>query len=139
MADQWSGMTMHVAIVADTFAPTAVRQRLRAWLGQLRWPAEETDDLVLAVNEAVANVVDHAYPPHRFGLVHVSAQHRHPDHHGRRITVTVSDHGTWRPIPLNPGNRGRGLPIMRAITHTLHIDTTATGTTVTLTSKPVPT
>lgn len=41
----------------------AARQQVRQWLDALGWPVEHAEDIELAVNEATANVVDHAYPP----------------------------------------------------------------------------
>lgn len=146
---------MHVELAADQFAPSSVRHHLRRWLSELRWPPDAIDDLLLAVSEAVANVVDHAYPNHH-GPVSVHAVHlehpHHPHHHHDnhqfvqgeesdrvgQVVVTVADRGSWRPIPTVAGNRGRGLTIMRATTQTLDIAATATGTRVTMTSNPTP-
>jgi anti-sigma regulatory factor (Ser/Thr protein kinase) len=38
------------------------RNQLTRWLAGLGWPANGVVDLILAVNEAVADVVDHAHP-----------------------------------------------------------------------------
>ena len=142
---------MRVEIVADQFAPSSVRHHLRQWLSELRWPPDAVDDLLLAVSEAVSNVVDHAYPPDRHGPVLINAvhlehhdQHHHGGHQGTgekpgrvdQVVVTVADRGSWRRIPTVAGNRGRGLTMMRATAQTLDIDARATGTRVTLTSNP---
>jgi anti-sigma regulatory factor (Ser/Thr protein kinase) len=142
---------LRVEIVADQFAPSSVRHHLRPWLNELRWPPDAVDDLLLAVSEAVSNVVDHAYPPDYHGPVSVHAVHLehanepHRDDHQAaqgeepdqvdRVVVTVADRGSWRPIPTMTGNRGRGLTMMRATTQTLDIATSPTGTRVTLTSN----
>jgi anti-sigma regulatory factor (Ser/Thr protein kinase) len=45
--------------------PESLRQAragFTEWLAGLEWPADGVIDLILAVNEAVANVIDHAYP-----------------------------------------------------------------------------
>jgi len=48
------------------------------------------------------------------------------------LTVTVRDEGTWRPPDRDPGDRGRGLLIMRQLVDTVTLDERAEGTTVTL-------
>jgi hypothetical protein len=40
----------------------SARAALRSWLESAGSPHDGADDMVLAVNEAMANVVDHAYP-----------------------------------------------------------------------------
>lgn len=37
------------------------RQRAREWLTAWRWPTNQLDDIMLAVSEAAANAIDHAY------------------------------------------------------------------------------
>jgi anti-anti-sigma factor len=48
------------------------------------------------------------------------------------LTVTVRDEGTWRPPDRDPGDRGRGLLIMRQLVDTVTLDEQPRGTTVTL-------
>jgi anti-anti-sigma factor len=44
--------------------------------------------------------------------------------------VTVSDSGSWRPPPADPGFRGRGLQLLRELTAGVEVDGGATGTVV---------
>lgn len=55
------GVCEMVVVAATAVSVPLVRARLRRWLGELGWPAEDAEDIVLAVNEAVSNVVEHAY------------------------------------------------------------------------------
>jgi anti-anti-sigma factor len=48
------------------------------------------------------------------------------------LTVTVRDEGTWRPPDRDPGDRGRGLLIMRQLVDTVTLDEQDGGTTVSL-------
>jgi serine/threonine-protein kinase RsbW len=113
------------------------------WLAQLQWPTDDADDLILAVNEAVANVIDHAYPaadPGPLGLHAWSSAGSTPA--TRRVTITVTDHGDWRREhrTVDPaGRRGHGFALMSACTAKMHIQRSAGGTTVTLVSKDAPT
>jgi hypothetical protein len=59
---------------------------------------------------------------------------RYPDG-TRRVVVTVSDAGRWRPAASQPGYRGRGLHLMRACTGELRITANDRGTTVDLASR----
>jgi hypothetical protein len=49
------------------------RVAIAEWLSLSHWPQDEADDLVLAVNEAVTNVIEHAYPAARPGAVGLHA------------------------------------------------------------------
>ncbi|MDT5243799.1 MAG: hypothetical protein QOD36_1175, partial [Mycobacterium sp.] len=42
----------------------------------------------------------------------------------------VSDSGSWKPPPADPGTRGRGLLLMRTLSERVDLDGTAKGTTV---------
>src|SRR3712207_8132120 len=48
------------------------------------------------------------------------------------LTVTIRDEGTWRPPNRDPGDRGRGLLIMRQLVDGVVLEEEAKGTTVTL-------
>ena len=133
---------MHTALRhelrVDLRTPALARRLLRQWLTGQRWPPDEADDLVLAVSEAVTNAVEHAYPTGHFGTVRLEANEIAGPDGARHVVATVSDDGRWRPPPRDPGNRGRGLAMMRAATYALRLDNTGTGTRVTMTSRPVP-
>ncbi|MCO1654577.1 ATP-binding protein [Pseudonocardia humida] len=128
---------LHVVRPALPSAPRAVRRALRDWLVEWSWPDDDLDDVVAAVDEAVSNVVDHAYRQQpEPGDVEVRAHVVVEDGH-RLVVVTVADHGRWRPVPPDPGHRGRGLHMMSTCVATMHIEQGGQGTSVTLTSAPV--
>jgi anti-sigma regulatory factor (Ser/Thr protein kinase) len=92
----------------------------------------------LAVNEAVTNVVEHAYPRGEALTVRATASEVALGDGSRHVLIVITDRGLWRPAPFDPGDRGRGIPMMRAIAHSLHIEPSTRGTRVTITSRPVP-
>lgn len=103
-----------------------IRQRLAAWARASGAGTELVDDIALATYEALANVVDHAYPD---GKVEAWLDARRDR---RGIVVTIGDHGRWRQPPSDPGIRGRGLAMMRALTQRMTVERSPSGTTVTL-------
>lgn len=82
-------------------------------------------DIVLAVNEAATNCVEHAYLNNSDGVMVVEATVD-----GGRIVVCVSDHGEWRTPSTEPTTRGRGLPIIRALGNDVEVMRSTSGTTV---------
>lgn len=48
------------------------------------------------------------------------------------VHVIVADQGLWRPPPIDPGFRGRGLPMMNTLADVFRLAHTAIGTTVVL-------
>jgi len=81
--------------------------------------------LEVAVGEAVANVIEHAYGIDS-GRLHVRAEEDEAGLH-----VIVRDTGHWR--PEREEGRGRGLPLMKALGTEVDVDTGPGGTTVRLT------
>ena len=87
-------------------------------VGRSAGASEETiADLKLAVTEAVANAVRHAYPPDSPGRVSVELSAD-----GGRLEIAVSDEGRGlgdadltSDGPSEPGESGMGLSIIRAI------------------------
>jgi serine/threonine-protein kinase RsbW len=118
------------------------RAAIAEWLALLHWPRDDADDLVLAVNEAVTNVIEHAYPathPGSLGLHAWCGPGSAPA--TRRATVTITDLGEWDRMhrAVDPANRrGRGLTVMSACTAETRVKRSAHGTTVTLISNDVP-
>jgi anti-anti-sigma factor len=97
-----------------------------AWarLGGLDRPF--VDDLQLALGEAAANVVDHAYPPGAPGTYDLRATLRTDG----GVHVVVVDHGTWRPVPEDKGFRGRGLDLIRTLGREFSVRPGSAGTVV---------
>jgi GAF domain-containing protein/anti-sigma regulatory factor (Ser/Thr protein kinase) len=109
---------------ADAEALADMRPLLRRWLG--RWGAgpDETYDIVVAVQEASANAIEHAYGPGG-ATFDVEAEHDRGV-----VTVTVRDRGHWR-APRGM-HRGRGLTMMRALMESVDVRQAEHGTTVVL-------
>jgi anti-sigma regulatory factor (Ser/Thr protein kinase) len=127
-----------MALPAVSTSTRRVRQRLRAWLTGWGWADDDLDDIVMAVDEAVSNVVEHAYlaqPGPGDVRVHVRISVGVGE---RRAVVAVTDKGRWRPVPGDPGHRGRGLMMMDRFMASLRIDRGDAGTVVTMTSAALP-
>ncbi|MCB1289679.1 MAG: ATP-binding protein [Mycobacterium sp.] len=114
--------------------PTAarIREDFAHWLRRDTAFAEtRICDVVLAVNEALANAAEFAYRRGPAGNVGITAVRN--DGSGA-LTVTITDQGLWREVdPLRRRrSRGRGIPLMRTLADEVVIDTTAPGTRVCL-------
>jgi len=106
-----------------------LRQRLGAWLDAQNVDPEAQRGVVLAVSEAAANAVEHGHGSDGLGVVSVMA--RMDD---GRVALSVRDRGGWRE-PGDPGERGRGLPIIEAIVDEVSIEQTEGGTVVRMQSR----
>lgn len=136
--------TLELVLAADWISPSVARDRVRAWLKANRWSPAHTDDLVLAVNEAISNSIEHGYligpedPPSQ-ELVEIHGAIIHGSNGSRSVELTVRDYGTWQPPDEDTrSTRGQGIRLMRACVEHLTIDSTDDGTTITLHSRPVP-
>lgn len=102
-----------------------VRQRVRDWLGVRQYPSREADAMVLAVNEAAANAIEHGYRE-RPGIVEVTGEAT-----DGRVEVTITDHGSWREVEPDP-SRVRGLSLMRTLIDEVDVRPGTAGTTIVL-------
>lgn len=128
---------LEISARATTENAATLRRRFRRWVGELT-DADTADDLALAVYEALANVVDHAYVERSApGTMTVWAAVSCPLATGRDLVVTILDEGSWRPND-GPGWRGRGLPLMREIMHATAVLPGERGTTVQLRRRIAP-
>lgn len=124
-----------MVLMADPVSLSLVRQRFRGWLTDLRWPGGEVDDIVLAVNEAVSNAVEHADPPGFAAEVRVAGrQYTEPDG-GRRVVIGVSDNRRWQP-ERTPN--GMGLLVIHTCMDDVQLDCGLDATTLVMTSVRVP-
>jgi PAS domain S-box-containing protein len=102
-----------------------IRHRLTGWLRAADVPDGLAADIVLVVNEACTNSVEHAYRGHPRGTMLLQAEVVEGEVH-----VRVGDSGSWKKPAVNPGNSGRGLVLMRALSDSLELDSTPVGTTI---------
>jgi serine/threonine-protein kinase RsbW len=107
-----------------------MRALIEDWAGEVGLTTDELVDLQLAVGEAAANGVEHAYrgcPP---GPVEIDLELRDRASAGGAVVVRVLDHGFWRPAPVEAGPRGRGLSLIRTLSDGLDVSPTGSGTEV---------
>jgi phosphoserine phosphatase RsbU/P len=132
---------LELQVPADGHAPGLVRTELRRWLAAQAWPDEDGEDLVFAVSEAVSNAAEHAYrstgsaEAERVVAVIITET---ADSGGRRAEAVVDDVGAWRSATPGQEYRGRGLRMIGTLMEAFDVDSTPTGTRVTMTSRPVP-
>jgi len=111
------------------------RAALGHWLDRLEVDQVVRNDIVLAVHEACANAVEHAYAGRAPGEVEVDVVAGTAG-----LVAAISDRGQWRTGPGDPA-RGQGRRIMEAVAQELSLATSDDGTVVTMvfeTVAPVP-
>jgi anti-sigma regulatory factor (Ser/Thr protein kinase)/putative methionine-R-sulfoxide reductase with GAF domain len=102
----------------------SVRYLLRRWLRDRGAREEEAYDITVACQEACANAIEHAYSPGAAGF------ELDLDFEAGQVRLTIRDRGHWR-APRGE-NRGRGLPMMRALMHEVDLRNANGGTEVVL-------
>jgi anti-sigma regulatory factor (Ser/Thr protein kinase) len=115
-------LELRVAAVPDSLA--AMRRSLRSWLLGAGADEDLAYDIIVAVGEAAANAVEHAYGPvdDEFDVV--------ADRDGDDAVFTIVDSGRWR--ASRGSNRGRGLALMRELMDDVQVESADGGTAVTL-------
>jgi anti-sigma regulatory factor (Ser/Thr protein kinase) len=113
---------LHVRFAADPDVLARIRQILRRWLHGHGANPTDVASLTLAVGEACANAIEHAYAPGPASFELEAA----PD--AGVVTLTVRDTGSWR--PPRGEHRGRGLKMIEAAVDEVDVRTTGAGTEV---------
>ncbi|ATL67635.1 SpoIIE family protein phosphatase [Nocardia terpenica] len=121
---------LELDVSAEAPRLSGIRRALALWLTAAGAPHELSADLISAANEACSNSIEHAYLNSAPGHVALTARCS-----SDRVVIEVADVGIWRPLPEDPGNRGRGITMMRALTDELVIDHHGTGTRVRMVAK----
>ena len=101
-----------------------VRYLLGRWLRGRGATRDEIYDITVAAQEACTNAIEHAYAPGPAGFELAG------DFAAGRVRIAVRDHGHWR--EPRGANRGRGLPMMRALMDSVEVRSTEEGTEVVL-------
>lgn len=125
---QQSPLRIETAATADQLV--RIRHRLADWLGAAGITGELAADIVLVVNEACTNCVEHAYRGFVAGTMVLDARLGEGEVHTR-----ITDYGSWKTPAANPVNSGRGLPLMKALSQAMELRTSATGTVADITFR----
>jgi serine/threonine-protein kinase RsbW len=126
-AQRLAAPQLDVSVPATAHNATALRGTFRRWVDGLM-EDDVADDLALAVYEALANAVDHAFIGHPArGLMWLRAHTI-----DGQIVITVADNGSWRPPTDSGGYRGRGLPLIHQLATEARVAPSPYGTTVRL-------
>ena len=119
---------LSIRFPAEPSALAPMRSSLRAWLERHGARENEIFDILVAVNEACSNAVEH--PLARRGPdVMLEAEVT-----AGEVTVAVRDRGAWRPAGPR-GDRGRGLDFMSTLMESVDVRRSEDGTTVHLTRR----
>lgn len=103
-------LTLTVRAAAEL---ASVRVDLRSWLRP--WlSAVDTDDVLLASGEALANAVEHGEPPITISLEWAG---------DLLLQMRVRDSGAWR-LSGETTSRGLGIPIMTTLMDSFTVETT---------------
>jgi anti-sigma regulatory factor (Ser/Thr protein kinase) len=104
-----------------------MRAAVRSWFDNWKIDTDVRDAVVLALGEACANAVEHAYVDAPEGDIQLVIFMT-----GKALSVEVRDFGTWRTTAHGDPDRGRGYQIMRALSDQVDVVPGANGTTVTM-------
>lgn len=122
---------MEIDAVPETVS--GLRRRLRSWLAEAGVDDDMADDVLLAVGEAAANVVEHAYTDVDAGTMVVSASLRESE-----LQLTVADTGTWQLSERDTSTGGGwGLQLIQEVMDETAVHTANPGTRVHM-SRQVP-
>ena len=108
---------------AVPFAAPFVRRGLERFLIDHQIGADHRFAIITAVGEAIANAVEHAYADVP-GTVHLCVRFEES-----LVRVHIEDSGRWRPATKEE-ERGRGIPLMRALMDRVEIRTDSASTQV---------
>jgi anti-sigma regulatory factor (Ser/Thr protein kinase) len=118
-------LTLEVPAQAQHLA--FVRHVMTEWLDGIGVGEQLSADIILVVVEACTNSIEHAYRNQGHGVVRVSAHQQ-----AGAVCITVDDSGHWKAELVTDRTRGRGMPLMRAVSTRFELSTGPAGTTVSM-------
>ncbi len=121
---------VHLTLPAQPAQLRMLRCAMDEYLSPLPLAPDRRDEVVLAVGEAAANAVEHAYRDQQEpGVIEVTFWTE-----SDALWVEVRDHGRWREPPSEPGpqRRGLGIVLMRRLIDCVLIHHDHRGTNVLL-------
>jgi PAS domain S-box-containing protein len=120
-----AGRPLRLQLPARSAQLPAMRRLLGRWLRQNGLSANEVSEVTLAVTEACANAVQHAYDG-ADGVLEMEASLGDGE-----LTLTVRDFGSWKPeAGSDDDESGRGLQLMHALMDSVNVAATGDGTEI---------
>jgi serine phosphatase RsbU (regulator of sigma subunit)/anti-sigma regulatory factor (Ser/Thr protein kinase) len=105
---------------------TGIRRSVEDWCERAGLSDDLTQMVALALYEAMANVVEHAYREGGPGPLDLDVRHD-----GAAVTVAVGDEGHWHvATPAEQRHRGRGLALIERLAGQVSVMPSPKGTTV---------
>jgi PAS domain S-box-containing protein len=104
-----------------------IRNAVAGWLRAENFDEDLVADVVLAVDEACANSIEHAYRDTEPGPLCAEVEIR-----SGKLHVRIIDRGSWKIPSTAPNFRGRGLPLIKAVSAEVDFMGTVLGTTVSM-------
>jgi anti-sigma regulatory factor (Ser/Thr protein kinase) len=99
---------VHLTLPAEPTQLRRLRRAIDEYLSSLLLARDRRDEIVLAVGEAAANAVEHAYLDQLGpGVIDVTFWTE-----SDALWVEIRDHGRWREPPPGPRPHGQGLGIV---------------------------
>ncbi|GAA4861518.1 ATP-binding protein [Actinomycetospora straminea] len=103
---------LELVLAARPDSLAVLRRRTARWGRAAGIGEGPLGDLQLALGEAATNAIEHGYrDDDGSGQVEVRLARCEEG----SVEVHVVDHGSWRPVPDDPGFRGRGLALLREV------------------------
>jgi PAS domain S-box-containing protein len=118
---------LRLGVRADPALLSSIRRTVGQWATTAGLDGDSIEDLQLALGEATGNAVEHAY---RDAATPSRVQIELDFDDDGTLRVRVTDTGSWRPEPADPGHRGRGLQIISALGRDVVLDAGPSGTVV---------
>ena len=99
---------VHLTVRADAVHLCRLRHAMNEYLSAFPLTSDRRDEIVLAVGEAAANAVEHAYRDRpEPGVIDVTLWTE-----SDALCVQIRDHGRWREPPSGPRPPGQGLGVV---------------------------
>ena len=116
------GDILKLEITSDPAELPVVRDQVRSWTQAQTWTEQEAADIVLAVDEALSNVIRHGYEGKPGHQIHLAFRSVRDSAHGAGLEICIRDFGKQVPLDsiagrdlddLRPG--GLGVHIIRSV------------------------
>lgn len=113
---------LNLDVTSDAAELPGVRDALRAWTAEHGWAEKQTADIVLAVDEALSNVIRHGYDNQPGHKIELQIRALPDDGQGPGLEIRIRDFGKQVPLDrirgrdlddLRPG--GLGVHIIRSV------------------------